>query len=332
MKSRARVLAFLGAILCLPAFGDNIRGLVVEEVRLASDAGYEKTVAIALEEAAAVHLEGDTRFLRGVRLELRLSNLLKQHFDSFALAVYSDLAPEPRLNMKSFQGKRVFFQYMPYLNRVYLFIQFAGMEGPEEDLPAGTFRFEIAREDFPILVAVLPLMKGIPDTVAESKFFLTAKPVLEKKGLFELILRYPPGMEDEPVTVFLNERELETVKGGTANGKRELAAGLHTLRIQSAAFRQVSASFTIESGKTSTLEIVLEKLASLLSIEAPQNAEVYLDGEKITDFAARRFPVEEGGHQVRIKIGDYSLTKKFTVQQGRDYHISCVFDILIGED
>jgi len=332
MKNRTGVLAFLAVILCLPVFGENIRGLVVEEVHLAIDAGYEKTVEIALEEVAAVHLEGDTRFLRGVRLELRLSNLLKQHFDSFALAVYGNLVPEPRLKMKSFQGKRVFFQYMPYLNRVYLFIQLAGMEGPEEGLPAGTFRFELARADFPILVAVLPLMKGIPDAVAESKFFLTVKPVLEKKGLFELILHFPPGMEDEPVAVFLNERELETIKGGAANGKRELAAGLHTLRIQSAAFRQVSASFTVESGKTNTLEIDLEKLASLLSIEAPQNAEVFLDGEKLADFAARRFPIEEGSHQVRIKIGDYSLSKKFTVQQGRDYHISCVFDILIGED
>ena len=82
-------LGLLGAL----AFGQNLRGLVVEELRVPGDAAYEKTVGIALEEMAALSLEGDVRFLRGIRLELHLSNLLKQHFDSFALAVYRRAGP-----------------------------------------------------------------------------------------------------------------------------------------------------------------------------------------------------------------------------------------------
>jgi hypothetical protein len=316
-------------LLCLPAAAEDLRGLLVAEVRLRAEPAFEQTVGLALSEMAAVQLEGDTRFLRGLRLELVLSNLLKQHFDSFALAIYRRLTPEPQAGLMAYQGERIFFQYLPYQNRVYVLLPVGGMEGIEEPLPAGSYRVEtlLAREDFPLLVAIRPLMKGIPDAVAESKFQLTVRPILEKKGEFELILHYPQGMEGEPVTVFLDEQELSPF-----GGRREAPTGLHRLRITSAAFKEVSSSFTVESGKSSVVEVQLELLASLLTIEAPQSAEVYLDGEKLTAFAGIHLPIEEGSHQVFIKVADFSVTKKFTVVKGKHYHISCVFDILVGED
>jgi hypothetical protein len=321
------VLAFW--LLCRPALAEDFRGLVVAEVRLRSEAAFEQSVGIALSEMAAVHLDGDTRFLRGLRLELVLSNLLKQHFDSFALAVYRKVNPGPLPGVKAYQGERIFFQYLPYQNRVYVLLPLGGMEGVDEPLPAGSFRVEtpLARNDFPLLVAIRPLMKGIPDAVLESKFVLTVRPILEKKGQFELVLRYPEGMEGEPVALFLDEQELTAFEG-----RREVPTGLHRLRVTSSAFKEVNTGFTVESGKTSVVEIQLELLASLLTIEAPENAEIYLDGEKLAVFAGIRLPIEEGSHQVRIKVADYSVSKKFTVSKGRHYHISCIFDILVSED
>jgi hypothetical protein len=329
MKIRASSAVLALWLLSLPSFAEDLRGLVVAEVRLRAEAAYEQSAGIALAEMAAVYLEGDTRFLRGLRLELVLSNLLKKHFDSFALAVYRRLTPEPRPSIKAYQGERIFFQYLPYQNRVYVLLPLGGMEGVDEPLPAGTYRVEtpLEREDFPLLVAIRPLMKGIPDAVADSKFILTARPILEKKGQLELVLRYPPGMEGEPVTLFLDEQELAPFEG-----RRELPTGLHRLRVTSGPFKEVNAGFTVESGKTSVVEVQLETLASVLTIEAPQSAEVYLDGEKLAAFAGVRLPIEEGGHQVRIKVADYSVTKKFTVARGRHYFISCVFDILLTED
>jgi hypothetical protein len=321
------VLAFW--LLCRPALAEDFRGLVVAEVRLRSEAAFEQSVGIALSEMAAVHLDGDTRFLRGLRLELVLSNLLKQHFDSFALAVYRKVNPGPLPGVKAYQGERIFFQYLPYQNRVYVLLPLGGMEGVDEPLPAGSFRVEtpLARNDFPLLVAIRPLMKGIPDAVLESKFVLTVRPILEKKGQFELVLRYPEGMEGEPVALFLDEQELTAFEG-----RREVPTGLHRLRVTSSAFKEVNTGVTVESGKTSVVEIQLELLASLLTIEAPENAEIYLDGEKLAVFAGIRLPIEEGSHQVRIKVADYSVSKKFTVSKGRHYHISCIFDILVSED
>jgi hypothetical protein len=327
LRAISAILAFW--LLCLPALAEDFRGLVVAEVRLRAEAAFEQSAGIALAEMAVVHLEGDTRFLRGLRLELALSNLLKKHFDSFALAVYRNVSPEPLPGIKAYQGERIFFQYLPYQNRVYVLLPLGGMEGVDEPLPAGSFRVEtlLAREDFPILVAIRPLMKGVPDAVAESKFILTVKPILEKKGQFELVLRYPQGMEGEPVSLFLDDQEL-----GGFEGRRELPTGLHRLRVTSGAFKEVNTGFTVESGKTSVVEVQLEMLASMLTIEAPENAEVFLDGEKLPAFAGIRLPIEEGEHQLRIKVADYSVSKKFTVSKGRHYHLSCIFDILLSED
>ena len=324
--------AALGLWLLGPvAFGQNIRGLLIEQLRVRADTAYEKTVGIALDEMASLSLEADTRFLRGLRLELHLSNLLKQHFDSFGLAVYSRVSPEPKKGVLSYRGQRVFFQPLPYLNRIQLTLPLA--QGAEEEAESeGSYRLQapLAREDFPILVEVLPLMKGIPDAVADTKFFLTVRPVVARRGLIQLSLHYPPGAEAEPLSLYLDERELSAAELQSLKTGLELPAGLHRLRAASSAFREVNSSFTVEPGKSSQLEVQLERLATLLTIEAPQSAEVFLDGERLTSLTG--LPLEEGAHQLRVKVADYSVSKKFSAQRGRHYHISCVVDIIVKED
>jgi hypothetical protein len=333
MSPRAAAVALGLGLLGAGAFAQNVRGLVVEELRVRADTAFEKTVGVALEEMAVVSLEGDTRFLRGIRLELLLSNLLKQHFDSFGLAVYRRVAPEPRKGISSYRGDRVFFQPLPYLNRVRVLLPlFPGPEEESEDSGEGAFRLAapLAREDFPVLVAILPLMKGIPDTVAETRFSLTVKPMVAHRGLLQLVLRTPSGTPAEPLTAWLDERELTPAELQGLQAGQELPAGLHRLRLVSPEFQEINASFTVESGKSATLDIQFQTLITLLTIEAPQNAEVYLDGEKLSALAG--LPIAEGTHQVRVKIADYSVTKKFSAQRGRHYHLSCVFDIIISED
>jgi hypothetical protein len=339
-------LGLLGTL----AFGQNLRGLVVEEVRVPADAAYEKTVGISLEEMAALSLEGDARFLRGIRLELLLSNLLKQHFDTFALAVYRRLSPEPRKEVRAYQGERIFFQDLPYLNRILVQLPLGG----EEDGPAGEAAGEsasarsgesanersgegiyrlpapLSREDFPLLVVILPLTKGIPDTVAEARFRLTVRPVVARRGTIQLSLRAPAGAPAGPITAYLDERELSPAELQAFKDGQELPAGLHRLRLVSPGLQEVNTSFTVEPGKASALDIELQSLATLLSIEAPQDAEVFLDGEKLTGLSG--LPIAEGNHQVRVKIADYNLTRKFSAQPGRHYHLSCIFDIIISED
>ncbi|UCF97236.1 MAG: hypothetical protein JSV89_18995 [Spirochaetaceae bacterium] len=310
------------------SWADQVRGLVVEEVQIPSDAAFEHTVALSLEEAAVISLEGETPFLEGIRIELLLSNELKKHFDTYALAIYKNLSPRPTEQVRFYTGDRAFFQYLPYLNRIYILVPLSSPQ-IEEALPVGTYRLEhpVQRNDFPLLLTMIPLAKGIPATIADKKFYFSIKPLLARKGFVTLTLHFPDGLEGETVSLFVDGAQI------TAPAERlELSSGIHQLRVVSSSFKEINTSFTVESGKTSLVDIDLEVTISQLSIDAPLGAELYLDGEKISETVSFPIPISEGDHLVRAKIADHSVSKKFNVQKGKHYHLSIIFDIIINED
>jgi hypothetical protein len=307
---------------------DQIRGLVVEEVRIPSDAAFEQTIALSLEEAAVLALEEETPFLEGIRVELVLSNELKKHFDSFALGIYKNLSPVPQSAVRFYSGQRALFQYLPYLNRIYIQLPLKTAAGGEAP-PVGTYRLQtpLRRTDFPLLLTMVPLAKGIPASIADNKFYFSVKPLLEKKGFANLVLHFPEGLEDEPIELFVNGVPIPSPRQ-----RLELPSGIHQLRIVSSSFKEINTSFTVESGKTNQVDIDLEQTITHLTIDAPSGTELYLDGEKLTDGIAFPIPITEGNHLVRAKIADHSISKKFSVQKGKHYHLSIIFDIIVKED
>jgi len=154
--------------------------------------------------------------------------------------------------------------------------------------------------------------------------------VVARRGTLQLSVRIPPGAQAEAIRAWLDERELSPAELQALKAGQDLPAGLHRLRLAAEALQEVNTSFTVEPGKGFTLDIELQSLTTLLSIEAPQSAEVYLDGEKLSSLTA--LPIAEGTHQVRVKIAEYNVTKKFSASSGRHYHLSCVFDIIVNED
>ena len=319
------ILTLCSAAISWP---DQIRGLVVEEVRVPSDAAFERSIALSLEEAAVLDLEEDTPFLEGIRVELVLSNELKEHFDSYALGIYKNLTPRPQGDVRFYTGERAFFQYLPYLNRIYIQIPL-GRAPSGETLPVGTYSFQtpLERSDFPLLLTMVPLAKGIPAAIADKKFYFSVRPLLEKKGFAHLALHFPEGLKDEPIDLFIDGEQISL-----SHERLELPSGIHQLRIVSSSFKEINTSFTVESGKTSQVDIDLEETITQLTIDAPLGAELFLDGEKIADGIAFPIPISEGNHLVRAKIADHSVSKKFAVQKGKHYHLSIIFDIIINED
>ena len=325
---RPLICCILMACSAAVSWPDQIRGLVVEEVRIPSDPAFERTVALSLEEAAVLALEEDTPFVEGIRVELVLSNELKKHFDSFALGIYKNLSPRPEKAVRFYSGERAFFQYLPYLNRIYIHIPIERAPGKEPP-PVGTYRLEnpLARTDFPLLLTMVPLAKGIPAAIVDKKFYFSIKPLLEKKGFANLMLHFPGGLEGEPVELFVDGIPIDQPRATL-----ELPSGIHQLRIVSASFKEINTSFTVESGKTNQVDIDLEETITQLTIDAPSGTELFLDGEKLADGAAFPIQISEGNHLVRAKIADHSISKKFAVQKGKHYHLSIIFDIIINED
>jgi hypothetical protein len=332
MMNKSRFPVLLLSSILLAAHGlsaENIRGLVVDEVTVGAETGFEATSALRLEEMVSVSLAENSRYLKAVHMEILLSNTLKKYFDSFGLVIYKNVSPLPQRGGRAFQGERIFFHYLPYLNRIYVTVPTLPVSGQEPAPAVGSFRLAepVLPEEFPLLVSVIPLMKGIPNSIQDKQFFLTMRPVLVRKGLVQLALQYPPGSAGEALEVTIDGQPVEGF-----DEPLELESGIHSLVIRSEAFKEVNATFAIESGQTSKVDIILEEMAITLTLEAPQEAEVYLDGEKVDNHSQTAYPLDPGSHLVRIKIGEYSISKKFTAKPGKNYHISCVFDIIINED
>ncbi len=91
-------------------------------------------------------------------------------------------------------------------------------------------------------------------------------------------------------------------------------------------------SFVISRGNTTKLDITMEQLLPTVIFEAPEGSEIILDGEKIDLLASKVLKIKPGDHVVRMKLGDYSLSKKFTIDAEKKYKISLFLDILIQEN
>jgi hypothetical protein len=312
------------------AAADPIRGLVAAETPLPVEAGVQQTVALALEEMAAIHPQGNLQFLEGIEIELLLSNTLKKYFDCFAVGMYKAVSPRPQKEQKSYQGETVLLQYLPYQNRVYFHIPIAGAS-PASAPAADAFRAEkpVRLAEFPLLLRIIPLAKGIPDPVSESQFYFTLKPIVANRGLFELKVLHPDSRRDSPApySVFFDEQPV-----GNPLEVREMEAGLHQLRIVSPDYQEVDAAFTVEPGRRSSMEILLVEAASSLTLDLPPGTEIFLDGNKLAVPPNQKVQLKEGEHLIRIKVGENSVSKKFSVKRGNHYQISVIFDIIILED
>ena len=322
------------AILLTPLEGlpaDNIRGPVTEAVRLQTDASFEQTVGSRYQEFVAIHLPEDTQFLEGVQIELVLSSTLRESYDSFGLVIYDSLAPPPELGAREFTGRRAFFHYLVPLNRLFYHLSLGGAganpEAERHDTTQGVFRPSLPNQalDFPILVGIVPIMKGIPDALRDQRFYLRITPRVATLGLLSLRFSGPASTSQADYNVYLDGEPLETSE---ASEPIELSAGLHSLRVDSDTYQAVDTTFSIEPGQTNHLSVELKPLAGRLTIEAPSVAAVYIDGTRYEADQLAGLQLPPGEHTIRFKIGDYSSSRTFTVIKGKSYAI--YLDLAIG--
>jgi hypothetical protein len=106
-------------------------------------------------------------------------------------------------------------------------------------------------------------------------------------------------------------------------------SGLHELSVESAVFKPATTNFVLAPGQSQLIEISLEPRVSTLTLESLEGATVYLDGKKVSQ---KKLKLPGGNHTIRFKLGEYSVSKTFQVEEGKHYRLSLVFDIGLKED
>jgi hypothetical protein len=322
---RKRTIYTLGMIILLLSLrvslvADSIRGSLAATLTIpGTDSSVESEIKI--EELLALSMPDDRRFIRGIEIELTIPAEIQQLRDSFAIYLFRNVSPQPEASRASYRGTRLTFEVLPFRRKVYIHLPFSGSgtASPDTIIVQGG-----DPSSFPLLLTILPVMKGIPDRIYSIPIRVKAYPILEDKGVADIDVLTPEG-DSADVTIRIDGKR-------AAPGETLLDIGLHNLEITSGSYHPVSQSFTVTQAQITSVTIELIVLSPQVTFQAPEGALLFLDGDPVPLDPGIPQPIEAGEHTVLFNLGDYILSKKFVVEGGKTYEISLFLDILIHED
>jgi len=325
---RLAALALAGFLAAQALSGQarDLRMIVAGFASLSSERAAGEAVSIGYADAAAVWVPARSPFIQGIEIELRSPPEVARTPGLFAFEIWKSIDPAPEKGKFAYRGVRVLTQPLPgragYAFQIPLRADHSIERGPYAEL----LPLVIEASEFPIVIKMVPLSKGITPEIEKVRFQATFRPILGDEGALSLKLSYPEGeREGGPVKVLVDERETD------ASEPVELKAGAHRLRILSEEYRDEIRSFSIEAGKTLELAVALQGTTPILSIEAPDSAELSLDGRRLDSKSWGRIEVEPGERSVSCRIGDYSLTRRFVAAKGKSYKIVLEIDLRLQE-
>ena len=305
--------------------GESIRAMIagIHRVSLSNQEG--TTLTLSYSSSTLIQIEGDTRFLRGIQIELTAPQSFLPHHDSLAAAVYGELNRVPGPGLTDLECKQIASDPLPA--RIQTIYQIPLKEGHGlRTSPYATVLTGVQNpSSFPILFRLIPV-KGISDELEKMMFSLNVKPILSDEGALRISFRYPEGLRDRPFTVLVNDELIRN-----PGEERLLREGEYRLVIQSDDYRNQSSRFVIERAKITDLVIELQDPRPRIIFENPENARVYLDNVLVVN-PRNPMPVEPGLHEVRFQISDYSIIRTLTVQGGRTYRVALSLGVEITED
>lgn len=339
----ALCLPVLGWWLTDAGFAETLYCPIKNKTTVQVQYGFEQDLPMKTDEGLLIYLDNDPRFLEKIHLEVIISDTLKKYCDGLAVSLYSKLQPVPKEGALPvtgrIDGKKIFFALLPYTNRTFIQIPVvsaaraattqAAKQSQPTNLPPGTLGVAEAPQpgDFPLLLLIQPVTKGMPDTVLSRDFFINIKPELANKGLLQLTLNNKAKAKSEEFAVRVDDAPINL-----AQMPMVLAAGIHKLKLESQAYKESIINFSLNPGEQKELQLALEPNKTTLTVEADANAIIFFDNNKLDVSPGEKMEVEPGEHIIRFKIGNYSNSKKLVIQKGKSYTVNLILDIAVKED
>ncbi|MDR2587975.1 MAG: PEGA domain-containing protein [Spirochaetales bacterium] len=320
-------LFFALEALVFPAFSaaDGIYCKLKSLSRVADGSSASESLPLRMEDAWGIVL-GETRdFLRGIEIQLTIPEEANIYTGTYAVFVYRRVSPQPDTAVSQYEGSPLFFKVIEERRRLFLHLPFESSSGFSPAPDTYLHRTALTASDFPLLFAILPVMKGIPEQAAAAVFRAEVRPLF--KNLGRLLLSFAGNSSPDAGTrVFIDDSE----KGFSPKGFL-LEPGIHRLRVEKTGSSPFLATVGIERGKTEPVAASFPNNASSVRINVPSGSSVFLDGLAVLAGGAA-LPVQAGEHTVSVKVGDYQISKRFSVEPGKNYSVSISLDVLIHEE
>ncbi len=287
------------------------------------------TVRAGINDALAITLPGDTTFLQGIELDIRIPDVLSRYYGSVAYSLYTNLTPMPTADTINYTGTREMIDTIPGRLSLNLILPLTEPNTIRKDPYSIVLPTVYNLNSSVVFFRFQLVMKGIPEDYEWETFAVTVKPVHIDKGRMTLRVQYPLDEDGEvlerPYTVFIDEN-LVLLEDQTLI----LDSGSHHLSIVSDHYRNETRTFTVEAAKTTELNIPLRDIAPTLQLVAPANTIVFLDGKEIP-YTREPIVISPGDHTIRFVVGDYETIKTIQAVNGRSYVINLSLDVDVTE-
>ena len=317
-------ILFILLLINIYLYGENINGNFQGSLSIAE----ENTVSMALEEIVSIQFDKETAFLEGIEVKIEVPLELQKYRNSFALYIYKGVSPQPAETVRFYKGSRIIMRLLPVQS--YIYIKIPAVEQHSIVQSADTILLPgfTGNEEYPLMITIIPIMKGIPGTIFEYDFQITCKPIYSPKGSLALNLSSTVSQENETYSVLIDE---EKVKWPAE--EYILDEGLHEIIITSSTGMTKTASVVISAGEKQNLDFVFEYSEPEIKIEAPEGTIIILDDiELVRKNPEENITLEAGEHTVIFDIGGYQFSREFTVEPGDSLTISLVLNVLIHKN
>ncbi len=336
MKKIYAFKPFIVAVFLVLAFkafaSENIRVTKAFEARIDSALSNDVSLSIGYNDGILIVLPKDLTFIKAVEIEVKLPTAVLNFPSSMAYALYTTQHPEsPIEKTVDFSGQKLVMEVLPPKITFTMQVPLRKNHGLKTD-PYTEVLAEIPPENgLPLFFRLLPIMKGLPDNFERALFSVKIKPILADEGGLVLSIALPDNLVNNGnihgsrLSVRIDEKSiLEPEK------MQLLSHGEHHLAVSADKCRTEVRTFTIERGKITRLSVEMKDAAPTVSFVSPSNVQVLLDGKPVANPRGMH-KIETGRHTVMFSVGDFSVQRQFSAEEGKDYSVSMIVDAEIVE-
>jgi hypothetical protein len=312
-------------ILGINLHPESFRTIVAGSVELSPDRLTGSTISMGINSSVLINLSAETRFYRGIEIEISAPREWLAYRGSIAMVMYSNLNRQSAAGITDFDGSRFAFEPLPSRMQTIYQVPLRSSHGLRTTTFVTVPSEPVSPGAFPILFRLMPVVKGISDELETMVFNITIKPILSDEGAVRINTRYPPMLRDRPFTLLIDDVLIENI-----SEQLVLKEGEHHLVILSDNYRNESRRFIVERAKIFDLIIELKDPTPIIIFEGPGNASIYLNNVLIP---RNREPisVEPGLHEAKFIVGDYTITKTINVLRGKTYRVALTIDLSVEE-
>jgi hypothetical protein len=306
-------------------FADDLRTIIAGIVTVSADDPDGTRLTMGYNDAIAVLLAKDSTFIQGFEIELKFPQAAIAVPGGFAYELWRDISPAPDKKRYGYRGERIITLPIPPRAGIVLQIPIRKDFDIQSSPYATLVPTVVEAKDFPFIFKLLPIAKGFGSEIESARFHVRVRPILSAEGALILKLRFPEGSTDRAVTVTIDDKRVDPAS------RIILPYGAHRLQVSSESYRDENRSFAIEQGQTMDLVVDLQDTTPIVLIDAPDSAVVTIDGQKIDHVVKPQITVEPGDHTVTCRIGDYTISRRFSAYRGKSYRIVLAIDLRIQE-